>query len=148
SVASVVMLTMVHIRETVQALAYLFCFCLAALLYFQPRRILLRGGLLLVLTVGVMLAYGLYHRQLVGHVTDLDNEIKQKAIDELRQTPLPELLLGTGFVKQESSLYYGWSPLLVLLSPLALLAFSRRPMVLLMGGSIFGYLLVFRVPLL
>jgi hypothetical protein len=145
------MLTMVHIRETVQFLVYSACLLLVTCAVHWKRARVTRILTLVAVIVAMAVCYGLVHHRLVQHVANYDSAAKRELIESLR-TGTFSSLIGTPFPFHENTLlfllFYGWYPVLILGSPLVCLAYRRRPLVLMMGTSILAYLVIIRLPVL
>jgi hypothetical protein len=151
SLALVLMLTIVHIREIIQFLVYYGSFALALMVFKQDRTYLKKTVLLIVSTLLVVALYGLWQSSVVGHTNILVesrravmlNAISRfSAIDYLRYDP------GTPYMAHvEFDVFYGWNPIILFTSSALFVAFRRRTLVLLVGTSLFVYLLIIRFPL-
>ncbi len=146
---AVVMVSIVHLREVMQFLIYLGCFILACLVCREWRWLMLRrAALVIVLTLAIGGAYAWHHGHVVGHVAAYDKTQKAALWASLRQATTYDLFAAIRPQSMMHSIYVGWMPVLALLAPLALLAYGRRPLVLLVCGSLFAYLAILRIPLL
>jgi hypothetical protein len=144
------LLTVVHIRETVQFLVYNGSFVLACLLGHRDRTLLRKGVVLCLAGVVIAAAYGAFHHAAVPHVAGHDRAVKAALLAPLRTGSLRDLLVRPAFGALSSFelLFVHWHPVLLLAGAAVVVAFRREPLVLLMGMSIFVYLLLIRVPAL
>ncbi len=143
------MVAMVQIRSVVQFLVYFGCFLVGALLFGRDRRYLARSALLIGGTVGVVTVYLLFYQLTVPHISAAVDVHRAAMLAAARSFSLaqwlsPPLELVPGF----DSLFWSWHPFMLIASPLLLLVFRKKPLMLLVGASIFVYLLLIRVPAL
>ena len=145
------MVTMVHIRETVQFLVYSGCLFLVTCLFAWDRVRARRIVVLCVLLCVIALGYGMWHKHSVQHIADYDSQVKAELIESLRHGTW-STLVGTPFPFHENtlwfSLFYGWNAVLILATPLVWLAMGKKPLVLMMGASVLAYLVILRFPVL
>ena len=94
-------------------------------------------------------AYAIFHHEMARHVTVQVEVAPGAFLTEIRRLPplnlirRPSPLMGT-----LDSMFYGWTPIVLLASPFLLLLFRQRVFMIMVGGSIAGYLPIIRVPLL
>lgn len=147
-------LTVVHIRELVQYLAYLGCFVAMALAWRAWRPQAQRAAALIVAAVAVAAMFLVWHAHEVRHVTDLVDAQREKLVSVARATPSRDLLLASAgrvlpsFVQWVDAPFNGVTPFLLFAGPIAVVAFRFRPLAWLIAGSTVVYLLVMNVPLL
>jgi hypothetical protein len=140
-----------HVREAVQVAVYLGCFGLALLL-IRPHRwtaLLAKAAIATAVLVLAMFVYTQFHQATV-HAVASNEQAHRAALRAFVVTApfwnffsgmLPFYLLGWPTV------FYGWIPLALAISPVVLLIYRHRPLVLLMTASIFVYLLLIRFPI-
>jgi hypothetical protein len=143
-------LTMVHIRETVQFLVYLGSFGVALAAFSRDRRVLRRVLLLAASTVAIAVAYVVFYRATVPAIGTLDQTAKVELVAWLRHATFRDLVkrplpISVGLV---DSLFHGWMPSVLLLSPLLCLVHRRRVLIWLPAASIVAYMLLIRFPVL
>ena len=148
------MLTVVHIREVVQYAAYLGCFLLVATLCIPFRRTLPRTLLLFGMTVVTVAVYVPWQSSLVGHITGLVDNERNRLLAILAATSARDLVLAPAwqlfpsFILWVDAAFHGLTQLLLLTAPLAIVVFRDRPLVWLIAASSLAYLIVMNVPVL
>ena len=150
ALSMVATLTMVHPQESVQFLVYLVSFSVALVAFRGNRRLLRRVVLLALVTVAIVLAYVAFHRLTVLTISALDRVAKAELVAWFREARLRDLIrrplpISVGLV---DSLFHGWMPGVLLLSPLLWLVHRRRLLVWLPAASIVAYMLLIRFPIL
>jgi hypothetical protein len=147
-------LTVVHVREVVQYLAYLGCFAVIAVLCAPFRTMGRRAFVLLATTLVVAVVFLSWHQHVVRHVADLVDAQRGKLIAVARATSGRNLVLAPAadvlpsFVLWFDAPFHGLTPLLLFAGPIAIVAFRQRPLVWLIAASSVAYLLVMNVPAL
>ena len=147
-------LTVVHVREVVQYLAYLGCFAVVALLCAPFRSMGRRAFVLLATTLVVAVVFVSWHERVVHHVADLVDAQRDKLIAIARATSGRNLVFSPAarvlpsFVLWFDAPFHGVMPLLLFGGPIAVVAFRQRPLVWLIAASSVAYLLVMNVPAL
>ena len=147
-------LTMVHVREMVQFIAYLSCFAAIAMVMPRFRPYLRSAMTLLAVGAGLVVIYSLWQAEVVGLVSDivrtqrtrLMSIVTTSSVQTLLFTAAPALL--TGFLVNSEQTTSGLIPLLLFAGPSVVLLLSRRPLVWLMSSSTLVYLAVMTLPLL
>ncbi len=148
-IAAAAVVAMVQIRSIAQFLVYLGSFMAALLLLRRDGRYLARGALLIGATVAVVAAYLLFQRLTVTHIAAAVDARRAELLTAARSLPLAQWFsVPLDFVPDLDSLFYGWHPIVLLASPLLLIVFRKKALMLLVGMSIFVYLLLIRVPAL
>ena len=144
------LVTVVHIRETVQFLVYNGSFLLGCLLLHRDRRLMVK--IVALCAAGVVLAggYGWFHHRTVEHVAVYDQACKTALWTQITTGSLHQLFVRPALTLMCAfqSLFNGWHPLLLLASPLVFLAFRQRPLALLIGMSSLMFLVLIRLPVL
>ncbi|HET8578259.1 MAG TPA: hypothetical protein VFO18_14260 [Methylomirabilota bacterium] len=147
TVAAVV--TMVQIRSIVQFLVYLGSFVAALLLVRRDRSYLLRGTALIGGTVVIVAVYLWVHRLLVPHITAAVEAQRMELLAMARSLSLAEWLsVQWSLVPAFTPLFSGWHPIMLVVSPMLLIVFRQRILMLLVGMSLVVYLLLIRVSVL
>jgi len=149
SAGLIVALTMTHIREVVQFVAYVGAFTLALLVTKAPRRDVARAGMLLLLGMIAPLVYNAWH---AGSVPDINATVvsqRQELVTIAEQLSpgdwfLPTNEIISGYTPAFDALFYGWNPV-VLLGGATLVLTTRTPGMLLIGSSVLAFALVLRV---
>lgn len=149
SAGLVVALTMTHIREVVQFVAYMGAFAVALLVTKAPRRDVARAGMLLLLGVVASLGYDAWH---AGAVPDIDATVARERRElvaiaarlSLGNWFLPTNEIISGYTPAFEALFYGWNPV-VLLGGATLVLATRTPGMLLIGSSVLAFAVVLRV---
>ncbi|MBV9119359.1 MAG: hypothetical protein JOZ39_01530 [Chloroflexi bacterium] len=140
-------LTIVHIREMLQALVYFGAFAIVLALGRHWRKAA-RVAMLEGLWVAIVLGYGLWQSRAIGHVDVLVSQRRSELLQLAGSTPvanwITQPLLDNRFSAAFSSVFLLWQPLLLLCTPLVLLAMRRRAAALLVSGAILVYLLILR----
>ena len=143
-------LTMGHIRETVQFLVYLGSFAVMLAAFRVERRVLRRVFLLAAATVAIAAIYVAFYRATVPAIGALDQAAKAELVAWFRHASFRDLFkrplpMSVGLV---DSLFHGWMPGVLLLSPLLFLVHRRRVLIWLPAASIVAYMLLIRFPVL
>jgi hypothetical protein len=154
AVALVFALTVVHIREVIQYLAYLGCFLIVASASVSFRPQARRAALLLGATLGVAAVFLVWHSREVAHITDLvaaqRGRLRSIAAAtsprDLLFAPAPQVL--PAFIQWVEAAFTGITQWLLLAAPLVVVAFRQRALVWLIAASTVAYLLVMNVPAL
>lgn len=146
-------LTFVHLREIFQFLVYLASFAAALCVFRREKKYIRRTSLVMAVTMGLGLAYGLWVTHAVAYVGEGYSQIRSLALDVARGFTVADffrkpLLAPSDFIKMFHSLFRAWSPLLILASPLVFFSFRKRPLMLFVAASVFGFLLIIRFPAL
>ena len=148
SAGLVVTLTMTHIREVVQFVAYLGAFTLALLVTRAPRRDVVRAGMLLLLGIVAPLVYDAWHAHAVPDVGATVVRHRQQLREIAAQLSLGDWLRPSheiigGYMPAFGALFHAWNPL-VLVGGASLVLSARTPGMLLIGSSVLAYALVIR----
>ncbi|HEY6507911.1 MAG TPA: hypothetical protein VIY56_07845, partial [Vicinamibacterales bacterium] len=148
SAGLVVTLTMTHIREVVQFVAYLGAFTLALLVTRAPRRDVVRAGVLLLLGVVAPLVYDAWHAHAVPDVGATVVRQRQQLRELAAQLSLADWLRPSNeiigsYMPAFGALFHAWNPL-VLVGGASLVLSARTPGMLLIGSSVLAYALVIR----
>lgn len=141
-------LCIVHAREVVQQLVYLAALAAATVIGARDRRTHLRPVLmLLAATVVVAIAYRAWHSSQFGFVNDVVALQREAFESRLHSASWFDLLIGTPSPDAQGGvlLFRGWNPIILLLTPLLLLAFPGRRLVRFVSIAILLYLLIVRV---
>ena len=141
-----------HVREAVQVIVYLCSFGLG-LLIVRPRRwgrLLTKVAIAVLVLLVVTWVYTQFHQATVLSV--VASEAARRAALDTYVKNLPYIsfisgMLPVPFMYGWSSVFYGWIPIALAISPLVLLIYYRRPLVLLMVSSILVYLFLIRFPI-
>jgi hypothetical protein len=149
SAGLVVTLTMTHIREVVQFVAYMGAFTLALLMTKAPRRDVARAGMLLLLGLVAPLVYEAWHARAVPDIDAAVDRHRQALVAIAGQLSLGNWLQPTnqiisGYTPAFDALFHGWNPVVLLGGP-ALVMATRTPGMLLIGSSVLAFALVLRV---
>jgi hypothetical protein len=139
-------LCIVHAREVVQQLMYLAALLAAA---FSVRRQTGQWRWVAALLVGalaVTLAYRGWHSSAVGFVNDVVGQQRELFLNSLRSKSWFDLLIGVPSLQAPGAqlLFRGWNPIVLLLTPVLLIAYPARALVRFIAIAILGYLLVTR----
>jgi len=150
TVGMLVLVTVVHIRETVQFLVYNGSFFLGCLLFHRDWRLMRKIAAVCAAGVTLAGAYGLFHHYTIEQVAQLDQNVKATILTHFTTGSWRTLFINlpVKFMVAFQSLFDGWHPLLLLASPLFFLTVRHRPLVILMGMSMVVFLLLIRVPVL
>jgi hypothetical protein len=148
TLALIVTVTMVHIREIVQVVVYLAAFMAAVVLLRLNGDLLARAAGLLVVSVGVVGGYAALHRRLVeptGLAVPLER-LGQLAAGmsfwDRVVSPLRDSFFSQGF----GLLFSGPNAVLLLLCPLVLIAVRTGALTIFFASSIAAYTLIIRFP--
>jgi hypothetical protein len=150
TLALIVTLTMVHIREMVQAVVYLAAFCAAVVLLRLDGRLLARAAGLLVVSVGVVGGYAALHRHLVeptglaAPADRLGQLVAGMSFWDWFASPLRDSFFSQGF----GLLFSGPNAILLLLAPLALAGLRTGALTVFFASSLAAYTLIIRFPAL
>ncbi|HUO64166.1 MAG TPA: hypothetical protein VMT97_10705, partial [Terriglobales bacterium] len=152
TLALIVTLTMVHIREMVQVLVYLGSFTVALAVLRLDRALLARAAGLLLISVGVVGGYTVLHRRLVEHVgpalaelsAQLGRLASEMSLWDWIASPLRDGPFSAGF----RTLFSGPNAVLFLLCPLVLIAVRTGALTIFFASSIAAYALIIRFPAL
>jgi len=147
------MLVIVHVREIVQFIVYIAAFSLTLVLARAPRRWLVRSVGILAAVAVMLVAYRVWNAWAVplvdslveAHRRDLRDIYDGSTWAELFGQPLPLL---RNYMPGFPSMFYGWNPLVLLLSPVILIAIRASKLTWLVAASIAAYLLIVRFPVL
>jgi hypothetical protein len=149
--ALALMLIIVHVREIVQFIVYIAAFTLALALGRAPRPWFARSASILVAVVAMLVAYRAWNAQAVplvdslveAHRKDLRDIYNASTWSELFGQPYP---LMRNYMPAFEPMWYGWNPLVLLLSPAILIVVRGSKLTWLVAASIATYLLVIRYP--
>jgi len=152
TLALIVTVTMVHIREIVQVVVYLGSFTVALAALRADRAVLARAAGLFVVTVGLVEGYVTFHRRLVDYVGPalapaterLGRLAAEMSLWDWVASPLNDSTFSIGL----RTLFSGPNGLLLLLCPLVLLAFRTGALTIFFAASMAGYALIIRFPAL
>jgi hypothetical protein len=152
TLALIVTLTMVHIREMLQVVVYLGSFTVALAVFRRDGGLLARAAGLLVVSVGVVGGYVALHRQLVVHVGPSLSELSERlgrlaaemSLWDWVASPLSEGPFSAGF----RTLFSGPNAVLFLLCPLVLIAVRTGALTIFFAAGIAAYALIIRFPAL
>lgn len=141
-------LCIVHAREVVQQLVYLTAWLAATLASASDRRRVRWIGGLLAATLLLAVAYRQWHAAEMGFVSEVVGAERQELLGQLASASWFDLVIGRPSQATQGGqlMFFGGNAILLLLSPLLLLAFPGRLLVRFLGFSIFGYLLILRFP--
>jgi hypothetical protein len=145
------MLIIVHVREIVQFIVYLAAFTLALALARAPKQWLGRSAGVLIAVAVMLIAYRVWNAWAVplvdslveGHRRDLRDLYNGSTWLDLFGQPYPLL---RNYMPGFQSMFYGLNPVVLLLSPLILIAVRGNKLTWLVGASIVSYLLIIRYP--
>jgi hypothetical protein len=146
-----IMLAVTHVRETVQIAVYTTSFAVA-LVWLRPRRWqpqARKAIYSIVALVVVMFAYTQFHQATVHAVASNEathREALRKLVADSEWSAFYKGMLP-GYLLGWPTVFFGWIPAALALTPAALLVYRRRPLMLLLGASLFVYLLLIRFPL-
>jgi len=143
------MVAMAQIRSIAQFLVYLGGFMMAGWLFGRDRRPLARSALLIGGTLGIVAVYLLFQRLAVPHISAAVDVHRAALLAAARSLPVAHWLsVPLELVPGFDSLFWSWHPLMLIASPLLLIVFRKKPLMLLVGSSILVYLLLVRLPAL
>jgi hypothetical protein len=150
-IALALMLIIVHVREIVQFIVYIAAFTLALALARAPRPWFARSAVILAAVVAMLVAYRAWNAWAVplvdslveAHRRDLRDLYNASTWRELFGQPYPLL---RNYMPGFESIRYGLDPVVLLLSPLILIAVRGSKLTWLIGASIVSYLLIVRYP--
>jgi hypothetical protein len=146
TLALATVVTMVQIRSIVQFLVYLGAFLAALLLLRRDRTYLLRGSVLIGATVMVVAVYLWLHRLLVPHITAAVDAQREALLATARGMSLAQwLFVPLNLVPGLNAFFSGWHPIMLVVSPLLLIVFREKILMLLVGAGILAYVLLIRV---
>src|SRR5439155_6348605 len=152
TLALIVTVTMVHIREIVQVVVYLGSFTVALAALRIDRAALLRAAGLFVVTVVVVKGYVTFHGRLVEYVgpalAPAAERLARLAAEMSLWDRLAAPLGDTTFSIGLRTLFSGPNGVLLLLCPLVLVAFLTSALTIFLAFSIAGYALIIRFPAL
>jgi hypothetical protein len=145
-------LTAVHTRDVVQLIVYLAAFVGALVIIGRSRAMWHRAALLLGTLAAALLVWSVWHgatadavgRLVVQRRPDLIGTVSRYSWTMLFGQPH---VLLSDYVSGFSTLFYGWTPIVVLVAPFALYQYRHRPLTLLIGASVLSYLIIIRVPI-
>ena len=145
------MLVIVHIRELVQFVVYVASFSLALILARGPKRLVARSLGILAATAVLLIAYRTWNAWAVplvdtlveGHRRDLRDIYNGSTWADLFGQPFPLL---RNYMPAFQPLFYGWNPLVLVMSPAILYAARGRTLTWLIAASIACYALIIRFP--
>lgn len=141
-------LCIVHAREVVQQLVYLAALVAATAVTVRDRREHLKPALgLLAATLIVAVGYRVWHSTQVGFVNEVVAVQRQAFLDRLAASSWFDLLIGTPSAEAQGAvlLFRGWNAVVLLLTPLMLLAFPGRRLVRFVSVALVVYLFIIRV---
>jgi hypothetical protein len=150
----VVMLTFVHIRETVQLAVYLGCFLAASVVVRDLRPYARRAFPLLAFTLAVAAIYTLWQARTATLTGDIVGGQRARLLAAVTASPLSDVVFGpvssvlAGFVPYFDQLWSGLTPFFLFAGPAVVLLFRLQPFVWLISASMLFYLAVMTVPLL
>jgi hypothetical protein len=152
-IALALMLIIVHVREIVQFIVYIAAFTLALALARAPKPWLVRSAGILVAVAAMLVAYRVWNAWAVplvdslveAHRRDLRDLYNGSTWHDLFAQPYP---LMRNYMPGFQSVLYGVNPVVLLLSPLILIAVRGSKLTWLMAASIVSYLLIIRYPIL
>jgi hypothetical protein len=146
----ILMLVIVHPREIVQFIVYLTSFALLLMCARNARPMLRPTIGLVAVTIALLVGY-----RLVGVATIDQLVTSRRAViggvlanaswAQLIGQPYPFL---RDYMASFDVFFYGWNPVLLLVSPLILLAMRRKTLAWLIAAGIASYILIVRYPLL
>jgi hypothetical protein len=152
TLALIVTVTMVHIREIVQVVVYLGSFTVALAALRADRVVLARAAGLFVVTVVVVKGYVTFHGRLVEYVgpalAPAAERLARLAAEMSLWDRLAAPLSDTTFSIGLRTLFSGPNGVLLLLCPLVLMAFRTSALTIFLASSIAGYALIIRFPAL
>ena len=152
TIAMIVTVTMVHVREMVQVVVYLGSFTVALAVLSPDRGLLARAAGLLVVSVGVVGGYTALHRRLVevvgavlaGPTERLGRLAAEMSLWDWVAAPLRDSFFSQGF----GVLFAGPNAVLLLLCPVVLIALRTGLLTIFFAASIAAYALIIRFPAL
>lgn len=143
-------LTVVHIRETVQFVVYVGASWFIYLFVRRDSRMAYRFRVMSVATVALVLVYLKWHQFAVGHVDSIVAERREILIQSIIKMAPLELLTpifaNPYFNVNQQYYFYMWFPVILIFSPLVLIAYRSRPLVPFLGASLLAYALILFVP--
>jgi hypothetical protein len=148
TLALIVTVTMVHIREMVQVVVYLGSFTVALALLRVNGGLLARAAGLLVVSVCVVGGYVAFHRRFVEQVglagpsERLGRLAAEMSLWDWFASPFRDSFFSQGF----GLLFSGPNAVLLLLCPLVLIAVRRGALTIFFASSIAAYALIIRFP--
>ncbi len=145
------MLVIVHVREVVQFVVYLTAFSLALVLARGPRPVLARSVGVVVAVAVILIGYRVWNAWAVplvdslveAHRRDLRDLYDGATWRELFGQPYP---LMRNYMPAFQPTFYGWNPLVLLLSPVILFAVRGSKLTWLVAASIATYAVIIRYP--
>jgi hypothetical protein len=152
TLALIVTVTMVHIREIVQVVVYLGSFTVALAALRADRAVLVRAAGLFVVTVGVVKGYVTIHGHLVEYVgpalAPASERLGQLAAGMSLWDQIASPLRDSTFAIGLNTLFSGPNGVLLLLCPLVLIAVRSGALTIFIAASMAGYALIIRFPAL
>jgi hypothetical protein len=150
TLALIVTVTMVHIREMVQVVVYLAAFTAAVLLLRLNGGLRARAAGLLAVSAAAVGGYAALHRRLVeptglaGPMERLGQLVAGMSFWDWFASPLRDSFFAQGF----GLLFSGPNAILLLLCPLVLIAVRTGALTVFFASSIAAYALIIRFPAL
>ena len=150
TLALIVTVTMVHIREMVQVVVYLAAFTAAIVLLRMDGPLRARAAGLLVVSAGAVGGYAALHRRLVeptglaAPAERLGQLVAGMSFWDWFASPLRDSFFAQGF----GLLFSGPNAILLLLCPLVLIAVRTGALTVFFASSIAAYTLIIRFPAL
>jgi hypothetical protein len=150
----VLMLTMIHIRESVQFAAYLASFAVVAAAVKEFRPYARRALVLLVLTAVAAVLYTRWQAAIVPVVTSIVTGHRAQLLSSVADVPSSALVFSSAssllgdFIQDLDEMFAGLTPFFLLAGPAVVLFFRRQPLVWLLSSSTAAYLAVMSMPLL
>jgi hypothetical protein len=145
------MLIVVHPREIVQFLVYLTAFLLTLVFGRGPQRLTTRTAMLLVITLGLLIVYTRWHQSFVPTIDTLVREHRADVLRLFRDLSWSDLIgpplpLLRAYIPASEAMFYGWNPLLLIVSPAVLFVLRRKPLTWFPIAGIACYLLIIGFP--
>lgn len=150
TLALVLTLTVVHIREVVQFLVYAGAATAVYALVIKDRRLARRFGALGFISAVMVVWYLDWYQSAVGHVDTVVTERKailfQVIAAMTRRELLTPIFASNYFTVNQQYFFYMWFPVVLLFGWLVVWAYRDRPLVPFVGASLLAYAVIVFVP--
>lgn len=150
TMALVLTLTVVHIREVVQFLVYTGAAWVVYRVIVKQRPMAFRLGVMAAASVTLVVVYLKWYQSAVGHIDAIVLQRRRMLIQAVAAMSPMEFLTPIFehgyFMVNQQYFFYTWFPFVLVLAPLVLIAYATRPLVPFLGASLLAYAIIVFVP--
>jgi hypothetical protein len=150
ALALAVILTVVAIRDVVQFLVYAGASWVVYRFVIKQRTTAFRLGAIVVATTALVVVYLKWYHAVAGSFDAIAVERRRTLIETFAALSplhyLTPIFEHGSFVVNQQYFFYAWFPLVLILAPLALAAYSTHPLVPVVGASLLAYAVIVFVP--